>query len=266
MSLNYIFFQIPFVILTIKPTRGRETVKMYGPIALRITFFSFFVSLWLCTTIECSLITFFIRPYPFAQDPTTAQLQAMLAKPGKVSLTMLRSHSDTKTTEGVFSSYWGYLTASNFNGQIMFPRKQQSDTINILITERITPIFMIGNTIHHWQLDLASPTELYSFSRMQDDKTKEYYWTISKQPLPENQRVQLDTIVIFAKPKDIYIPQGTIPADGNPNLILPPIYAKKTLNSLAPALWIIKMRQFFKPITLETKKITETYYSEQIIP
>lgn len=241
-------------------------VKMYGPIALRITFFSVFVSLWLCTTIQSSIITFFIRPYPFVQDPTTAQLQAMLAKPGKISLTMLRSHSDTKTTEGVFSSYWGYLTASNFNGQILFPRKQQSDAVNILITERITPIFMIGNTIHHWQLDPTSSADLYTFSRTQDEKTKEYYWMVSKQPKILDQRVQLDTIVIFAKPKDIYIPQGAIPADGNPNLLLPPIYAKKTLNSLAPALWIIKMRQFFKPIILDTKKVTETYYSEQIIP
>jgi hypothetical protein len=241
-------------------------VKMYGLISLRITFFSFFVSLWLCSAIHSSIITFYIRPYPFAQDPTTAQLQAMLAKPGKVSLRMLRSNSDTKTTEGIFSSYWGYLTASNFNGQLLFPRKQQSDTINILITERITPIFMIGNTIHHWQLDPTSSADLYTFSRTQDEKTKEYYWDISKQPLPENRRIQLDTIVIFARPKDMYIAQGKIPTDANPNLILPPIYAKKTLNSLAPALWIIKMRQFFKPIALETKKITETYYSEQIIP
>ncbi len=239
---------------------------MHGLLPLRITFFSFFVSLWLCTALEAAIITFFIRPYPFNQDPTTAELQAMLAKPGKVSLRMLRSRSDTKTTEGIFSSYWGYLAASDLNGQTFFPRKQQSDKINILITERITPIFMIGNTIHHWQIDQITPAELYSFSRIQDEKTKEYSWIVSKESLPENRRIQLDTIILFAKPKDMYIPQGTIPADANPNLILPPIYAKKTLNSLSPALWIIKMRQFFKPISVETKKITETYYSEQIIP
>ncbi|HEX2977863.1 MAG TPA: hypothetical protein VHO47_01960 [Candidatus Babeliales bacterium] len=228
---------------------------------LRIPFFLIICS----SSCFATQITFFLRPYPFGQTATHEELKALVATPGKLAIKTLRNRSDTRTTEGIFSTYWGYITASDFNGQVRFPLRQQSQTVHILVTERITPIVMIGNTIHHWEIDPSTAAVRYAYTRSQDAKTNVTSWKIEKVALPENNRIQLDTIVLFAKPSSIYIPEGIIPVEPNPNLILPPIYVKKNINSTVPALWMIKMRQFFKPITQETKKVSETYYSEQLV-
>jgi hypothetical protein len=228
---------------------------------LRIPFF-----LILCSS-PClaTQITVFLRPYPFGQNATHEELKALVSKPGKLSVKIMKNRADTKTTEGIFSTYWGYITSSNFNGQIRFPRKQLSEQLHVLVTERITPVVMFGNTLHHWEIDPSALSQLYSYVRSTDTKTKITSWKIEKVPLPENKKIQLDTIVLFAKPSAIYIPEGIIPVEPNPNLIMPPIYVKKNINSTIPALWIIKMRQFFKPVSQEIKKVSETYYSEQLL-
>ena len=230
----------------------------------RLPLFSFFFSLLAFNCLQAAVITLFVRPYPFVNDPTAEQLRLMLENPRKLGLHMIRNASNMLTTNGLLATYQGYLTSSDMNGQITFPRLQQNNNIKILVTERIIPIIMLGNTIHHWQIDPSVPAALYSYEKTINEKSKTASWKITKIPLPADNRIQLDTITLFAKPTNLYIPQGTMNADMNPNLILPAIYAKKMINTFLPALWVIKVRQFFKPITPDVKKISETYFSERM--
>lgn len=189
----------------------------------------------------------------------------MLSKPGKLSAKILKNHYlSSHACQGIFSTYWGYVTFSDLYGQSVFPRKQQKGTFKLLITEKIIPIIMIGNTIHHWEINPIIATELYSIELKQDPKTKHFYWETASIPLPSNNRIQLDTIVIFAKPKDLYIYQGKSRTYETENFILPDIYAKKNLNRISPALWILNVRQFFGPLTKELIKKSDTYYSDQL--
>lgn len=212
------------------------------------------------------LVTFFIQTYPTNTATLDHhKLYNTITSTGKLHNKILRKNIlQTQTNDGIFSAYWGYLAVSDLNGQVSFPRFQQSNSFNLLITDRIQPIMMLGNTIHHWQLEANVDAKLYSFQFYQDPGHEDY-WNIEEKILPSDKRISLDTIILFAKPKDIYIMIGKQPATENPNIVLPDvIYAKKSLNRIAPALWLLKMRQFFGPVIKNYKKEAPTYYSEQV--
>jgi hypothetical protein len=230
---------------------------------LRIAVFSTFLSLHLPLALQATVVSLSLQPYPFAKEPTSEQLSGILRQPGKLGARVLLSAQAIERTQGIVGTYNGFVSFSDQNGQITFPRMQTKDTVSILITERITPVIMFGNTIHHWQRDPAAPADLYTLSRITNTQTKKLEWLIEKMQLPANDRIELDTLVLLGKPSAFYLPVGTIPTEANPNLLLPPVYVKKNINSTIPALWLIKVRQFFKPVAKEFKKVTDTYYSEQ---
>ena len=130
-------------------------------------------------------IAMFVRPFRQEQkNQDNQKLLNQLAIPGKVTAkTIKKRFLNSNPNEGIFSTYWGYLTLSNFNGLITFPRKQQKPAFKLLITPRIKPIMMIGNTIHHWELDRSVPAELYSVERKQDAETKTWFWQTKKAEL-----------------------------------------------------------------------------------
>jgi hypothetical protein len=141
---------------------------------------------------------------------------------------------------------------------------QQKEDLTLIITERIEPVLMLGNTIHHWTL-LSIPTAIYSVARKQDTRTKLFYWDVKPANKPENNIIPLTSIVLFAKPKNIIVPTGITITNDSQQLILPTLYATKNINDIAPALSVLKVRQFFGPISVINKKENDTYYSTQII-
>ncbi len=224
-----------------------------------------------------NLITFFIRPYPEipSTEPfvkaqvrlrTSADTQKLIDQiqtPGKISKKVLKNTLlKPATTDGIFSTYWGYLALSNLNGQVTFPRKQAKEAVKLLITEKINPIMMLGATVHHWNLDHSVPAQLFSIEKKQDPETKLYYWNTQEIDLPKNNIIQLDTIVLFAKPNHMYVPTGITLSDKNPQLFLPDIYAKKTLNVIARALWVLTVKHFFGSMKRVLKKESDVYYSQ----
>lgn len=239
-----------------------------GKVAIKNLLVLFSISIFLstCITYPITTISFFIRTYVPDKTCDCDKILSTIRQPGKMPYKCLRNHLDNGMQEGIFSSYWGYLTVSDFMGQVRFPRKQPDEKLKLLITERIVPMLMIGNTIHHWQLDPTVDASLYTLERIQDAENKKFYWNVARSTLPVDNRVHLDTIIIFAKPKDICVLTGQFETTDNPQLVLPDIYAKKTLNTISPALWILKMRQFYGPIKTTIKKISDTYYSEQLLP
>jgi len=229
-----------------------------------ISLFFVIALFWSLQTMSNSVITFFIRPFPSkSSNLTTDQLLDQVKAPGKISGNLLKKTIVAPTVvDGIFSTYWGYLALSNLNGQVTFPRKQAKDAIKLLITEKIKPVMMMGTTVHHWELDRTVPAQLFSIERKQDPETKIYFWDTKQIDLPSNNIIQLDTIVLFSKPKNIVVPPGITVTDKTPQLFLPDIYAKKSLNVVARALWVLTIKHFFRSLKKVIQKESDVYYSQ----
>ena len=211
-----------------------------------------------------NIISIFVKQYPLmeAYESTTQgaseSISEALRQPSFIfsppKKTVRKAGSGV---ESIQSSYLGFLATSSQSGQILFPRKQQSNTINILITKQISPVFMIAPaTIHHWELKEGFDCEMYEMKQSQDEKSGLYYVETQKVDLPKNKHIQLNTIIIFADPKEIYVPIGATIVDYTSNLILPDIYAKN-VNVLENALYTLSIKQYFKQINKEYKNDTQ---------
>lgn len=215
-----------------------------------------------------AIITFFLNPYPTDISKKSPYLSFMSAvqKPGKFSKKALYSQFlNHYNTGGIFSTYAGYVALSNHNGQITFPKKTSGQKFLLLITEKIVPVMMLGTTVHHWQLDALAPAQLFSVERKHDKESNSYFWDTQETTLPENDIIPLNTIVIFAKPKNIYVPIGITLTTAKPQLHLPTIFVRKTMNFSQSALWLLTIKNFFSPVNFMEKKESDTYYSKNLI-
>ncbi len=201
------------------------------------------------------VITFFLKPYSAASNAFAKKLQ----KPGAIARSTLRNFIKTNIAAGIFASYGGFLTLSAGTGQVTFPRKHTPPFVYLVITSRMTPIMMAGNTVHHWELEEGTPAQMYRVERKDEETTKRYYWDIQKVDLPKDNRIPLESILIVAKPKHIYVPTGTTPSNDNPQLVLPDIFVKKGINHVARALYMLNLRHFFGSISSEYKKEATRY-------
>ena len=80
-----------------------------------------------------------------------------------------------------------------------------------------------------------------------DEELNEYYWQVTQVPLPEDKIISNKTVIVFANPSKIYIPEGITPTQDNPQLILPDLYVKKSIAKMEEALYVLTIRQFFAP-------------------
>lgn len=230
----------------------KKTVKIY--------LIGFFMLLELhCKTYDF-ILTFFIRNYPeYKKD------LAILSKKsatGKLSYHLLKQLHNQQPNQGIIATYFGFNTISSDLGQITFPRLVQKPLFHLLITPILKPIFMIGNTIAHWEIIPGMPAQLFSVALHQDTKTKLWYWKVQQEPLPTNNIVtSKDTITIFAKPKYIFIPEGITITTKSQQLILPNIYAKEGISSDLNALGFLNIRAFFRSLSSTSKKQSDIYYS-----
>jgi len=209
-------------------------------------------------------ITFFFKPYPIIKDSKLSQkIVDKLRRPGKIAKYTLNGALQESILDGIFSSYAGFLTVSDLNGQSAFPRKHENPLIYFLITTKITPMMMSGITIHHWELETGTPAAMYSAEKKQDEETDAFYWDVQKIELPENNRIPLETVIVFAKPKNIYIPTGITLSHKSANIILPDIYVKKGINILKNALYVLNIKHFFGTIR-HMYKPEETRYARHL--
>lgn len=236
---------------------------------IQISFFIFFISYIFVSPINARLpfshvITFFVQNLPFTTpDEDATKFTKATATPGKVAQKIAQSVAPSPH-KGIFVTYGGYLAVTDFNGQVTFPRMQQKTDFTFIVTERIEPVMMIGNTVHHWILLKSVPAATYSLERKQSEQTQLSYWDVQHSKNPENDIIPLNSIVVFAKSKNIIVPSGITITNDTPQLILPPVYVVKNNNDILPALETLKVRQFFAPIVKSNKKDNNTYYSTQI--
>lgn len=195
-------------------------------------------------------INMFIRDYPIEElkkhprDLTTQTINKQVMK--------TRFYQPVEL--GVYGLYNGYLSRSNDIGLLSFPRETLKEQFTLAITQAIKPIFMLDNTISNW--NLVSPTEatLFQVKRFKDPETKLFYWKVQELNVPNDNYIPLHSIIIIAKPEDVYVPLGASATTKLPNLVLPPIYVKRGLDRINQALFILQIKQFFAPTRTISKQ------------
>lgn len=181
------------------------------------------------------VITFFFQKYPSWNEEKNTLSDPLF--PFK-----------TDFNRGIFVTYFGYKTISDSNGQATFPRKHQDTAFSLLVCENPMPIFMLHNTISHWEVEKNVNTSFYSVARLQDEKTKLYFWSIEKKELPKDRTIPLDTIIIHANPEGIEIPTGITLTSGSDQLVLPTVYVKEAIKISENALSFLQGSSFYGPI------------------
>lgn len=197
-----------------------------------------------------NLLTFFLSPYPqlLKQDQCDEAL-ANITQPGRLAEYCVYGILDKDIISGIFATYAGYLATSDDIGQITFPLLHTKPTVNVLVTNRLTPIMMLGNTLHHWELEKGVPAAMYAFDKEFDEATQLSFWNAHPVELPQNGHIPVDTVVILAKPHYIYIAEGITPIEQpGPHYILPTMYVKKGINLAAHALYMLNLNNFYAPI------------------
>lgn len=201
-------------------------------------------------------ITLFLQPYPELETPEIPQenLSDGLAQPGYLHAKMLAHRFSEIATAGIFALYQGDITISSRKGEILFPRRQGSNTINLLITPEIIPSFMVGaSTVHHWELNPKISTNpdtqaMYSITLAHDEDTDAYVYDVQSIPLPADNTIDLTTFVLLAPANMIYVPEGLSITQYSANLILPPVYVKPGIQFMDHALYTLKIKQYFERI------------------
>jgi len=201
-------------------------------------------------------ITLFAREYPiFVKGKTDfAHKQVKFINPNYPHIQKIKELLNPDITNGIFATYHGYLALSAPDGQISFPLWHPDPVVHLVITDRVTPIMMQSNTVHHWEIEEKTPASMYKLARTKDPNSDLFFWNVTEEKIPDNLIIPFDAILIFAKPDTIYVPTGIVLAQDSPNLHLPDIYVKPEINKLSNALYVLYLKHFFGSIRRSIKR------------
>ena len=189
------------------------------------------------------IITFFFKPAPDVEA-----FSQHLKHPGKLAKYAAHNTFASSFVEGIVVAYAGYVTSSDYNGEITFPRKHAKTLTHILITPHITPIALFENTLLHWKRVPGVPAVLYSCEQGYDEKTKTHFWQTEEVALSEDMSIPLGAIIIVEKPTVIMMNKEKTITHESANLVLPDIYVKEGKNIIEDSLYMLTIRQFFRPV------------------
>ncbi|HAU30061.1 TPA: hypothetical protein DCW54_00265 [Candidatus Dependentiae bacterium] len=168
---------------------------------------------------------------------------------------------------GLYATYYGFSSYLNANSQIIFPRKNATDTVLIIVTKQIYPIITRGRTVNYFVRRPDLDAAFYEFKRIKDSKTETYCWETKEIQAPKNSKIPVDAIILHAKPNELYIPEGLSKTIGGEHLILPIIYPTKELARSYGSLSFLKIKKYFAPIEARTEiKRSGDRYSTLIRP
>lgn len=202
-------------------------------------------------------IIMFARSLPQVHTSFNLNQPQTLAHSKTIISNILQETLKSHPVSSLCATYAGYVTFSSHDGQIAFPRKQQRESFNLIITPLIKPIMMLGATVHHFELLPHMPASAYTVERKQDRDTGLYYWDVKVMQLPQNRILTLNSIVLFAQPCDIYVPLGITLTDETPQLLLPDIYVRNSFNVTSNALHTLTINHFFEQLRRIYKKGSE---------
>lgn len=175
---------------------------------------------------------------------------------------ILKGHLASPLVQGIYVTYLGYITFTDYNGQIMLPNKEHKNELTVVVTNHIYPVMEpTGNTVNHFQTAPESPADFYLFSLTQDEKDHTAHWHIKKIDRPASGRIPRHALVILAQPHDVEIQQGTFATIWGPHFILPDVYVHTHVETPLSVLRFIKNNRFFEPLVIE-RKFQEQSYSQ----
>lgn len=202
-----------------------------------------------------AVITIFIKEKTMQQATARQQIKNIslpLQQPSFVhAISKDRSWLSQPGVDGIYATYLGYITLSDTNGQISFPREQQSETVYLLITPQIAPEFMMSpSLIYNWITIKKAPAVFYKIERKYHEGFKRYYFVVDTQEIPHD--VPFNTITIFAHPDHINVTTGISLDTYSPNLVLPELQAQKTFTN-KNSLYTLAIKQYFELINIENQ-------------
>ncbi len=101
-------------------------------------------------------ISFFM--VPCATNPACAQkfpadkLSTVISHHTDVSSMILNRHITWPLVKGIYVNYVGFITYTDYNGQIFLPNKQAGNSLLVVVTNQIYPVIFQGNTVHHFEI------------------------------------------------------------------------------------------------------------------
>jgi hypothetical protein len=227
----------------------KKTTCLFKATALIIALFGVFQKVQ-----ADSIINFFLYPYPYPE-----KIAQKLKNPGKIARQTVNGILHHNFVAGIFSTYAGYIDITDLNGQTFFPRKHNAPILHVVITEKIIPVTMFANTIHHWELIPGTPAAFYTFEKKQDAQTGLYFWDVHPEQKPENNIIPLESLTLIANPETIYVPIGITVTDDTANFLLPPLYVKKQLDITHNALYMLHISHLFSPSNILFTKEEKRY-------
>lgn len=207
------------------------------------------------------VVTFFFRPYTDFQQLLIGheELLQHIAHPGNISHAVLSSMPLQQTIQGIYVTYAGNVTHSNFEGQVLLSLKQLKEEIPVIVTDTISPVLFEGNTVQYFEVASVDHADFYQYKRHLDDTLHAYVWTVSLQPKPSTTQLPRGALIIMANPEDIIIVEGTYITEKSPNFILPDMYVEPSINNAAHVLEFVTINRFMATSQLVTKKDSDRY-------
>jgi len=205
--------------------------------------------LLVCMMVEANpTITFFFKPLSDLE-----RITKKLKKPGNLAKHTVHGIIQPAPVAGILVMYSGYLALSDYNGEIILPRKHQKSIVTIVVTPEVVPVRLFENTFSHWNLIPGIPAQIYSCEHKYNETTKQAYWDVQEVPSSGDNQIPVAAIVIIAKPKDITMKVGVSPTMETANLVLPDVYVKKGINIVKNSSYMLNIRHLFKPVEIEEK-------------
>lgn len=219
---------------------------------MKKNYYPYLISFIFCCTIKSGPnLTLFFTPEPLTDIEKISQ---KLKKPGKLAKYKVKGAMQPSIVQGIMAIYGGYISTSDYNGELSFPRKHQKATIDIIVTQEIVPVPLFESTILRWKRIPGLPAHMYVCEKIYDGQKDQYYWQTSEVPILEDMAVPLAAIVIIAKPKNISMEIGKTVTQASENLVLPNIFVKKGINIIENSTYMLTIRHLFKPVNMEENR------------
>ena len=215
-----------------------------------------------------NLITLFMKSYEqirYDQSFITHNQEPQKPNILKHHRNVVASSFDYATDpRGVYVLYGGFVDTLDVNRQVRFPRLTQEDEVVLIITRKLAPVILRGNTVEYFLRDTNQSIAYYRYKRHFDPNNNYYYWNVQKLDLPHDTKIPATALIIFANPRHIFVPlEETIAVPGG-SLVLPPIYATGELRKDYNATTFIDISPYFDPIDFITKIAPPQRYAQKI--
>lgn len=163
----------------------------------------------------------------------------------------------TPPFSGAYITYYGSVTTIDELGKAIFPRRGNDEEVTLVVTKGIRPIVIQGNTVEQLKRKKKTAAAYYLFKRTTNENG--CFWEVSKLPLPENRVIPPLALILYARPEDIFVPEGVFTASCGPDLVLPTIYPTRKFNGYLNALSFMKISKYFAPIHKTYKYLKDRY-------